>query len=241
MTSLIDDEFVVDKIERKKYDFDSIKSAATRALQTLQKREQKMMSYKFSSISAFGTCWPYICFSGLGPYMLISNVFDREHLHRIQIGEEGKSCKICNSFISDTKDLFVMTLKDSKYMMYMLDLDKLNFFKNNKDVHFEFELMFQYDDEFVHSRELKDIHVRGSSRKEVIQLNQKLIVFMLHDEHIYSWIDLREGEQTETNNNNIRSVNRTHEHVTSTSFQIVDNNLFYYQSELRNPNDDNVQ
>ena len=79
-------------------------------------------------------------------------------------------------------------------MMYMLDLDNLNFFKNNKDVHFEFELLFQYDDEYVHSKELKDIHVRGSSRKEVIQLNQKLIVFMMHDEHIYSWIDLKEGE-----------------------------------------------
>lgn len=77
MSSLLDDEFVVDKIERKKYDFNSRQSAAMKALQTLQKREQKMMSYKFSSISAFSTCWPYIVFSGLGPYMLISNVFDK--------------------------------------------------------------------------------------------------------------------------------------------------------------------
>ena len=96
---------------------------------TLRKRRVKIMSYKFSSISAFSTCWPYIVFSGLGPYMLISNVFNKEHLSRIQIGEEGKSCKICKSFISETKDLFVMTLKDGKYMMYILDLTNLNFFK----------------------------------------------------------------------------------------------------------------
>ena len=90
------------------------------------------MSYKFGSISAFSTCWPYICFSGLGPFMLISNVFNREHLHRIQIGDIGSNTLICDSFVSDTKDLFVMTLKDSKYMMYTIDLDKLNFFKSDK-------------------------------------------------------------------------------------------------------------
>lgn len=101
-----------------------------------------MMSYKFGSISAFSTCWPYIAFSGLGPYMLISNVYNKYHLHRIQIGEEGKSCKIFNSFISDTKDLFVMTLKDGKYMMYTLDLDNLNFFKDQSENHIEFELLF---------------------------------------------------------------------------------------------------
>ena len=168
MTSLLDDEFVVDKIERKKYDFSTNTSAAMMAVQTLQKRDQKMNSYKFSSISAFSTCWPYICFSGLGPYMLISNVFNKEHLYRIQIGEEGQSCKICTSFISDTKDLFVMTLKDGKYMMYTLDLDNLNFFKDTKNVHLKFEFLFEYEDSYVNFSELKDIHVRGSSRKEVI-------------------------------------------------------------------------
>ena len=104
------------------------------------------MSYTFSSISAFSTCWPYIVFSGLGPFVLVANVFNKEHLHRIQIGEVGKSCKICNSFISDTKDLFVMTLKDGKYMMYTLDLDNLNFFKKQEESHYAFKLIFEYDD-----------------------------------------------------------------------------------------------
>jgi hypothetical protein len=82
-----------------------------------------------------------------------------------------------------------MTLKDGVYMMYSLDLDQLNFFKHENEVHQRFELLFSYDDDYVNFKELKDIHVRGSSRKEIIQLNQKLVVFMLHDESIYSWID----------------------------------------------------
>jgi len=73
---------------------------------------------------------------------------------------------------------------------------------------------------------LKDIHVRGSSRKEVIQLNQKLIVFMLHGTHIYSWIDQKDSKVLE--NNTVIKVNKTHENVISTKFQVVDNNLFYY-------------
>ena len=103
--------------------------------------------------------------------MLIVNIFDKEHLHRIQIGEDGKNCKICNSFISDTKDLFVMTLKDGVYMLYTLDLDELNFFKHKNEVHQRFQLLFSYEDDYVGFKELKDIHVRGSSRKEIIQLN----------------------------------------------------------------------
>jgi hypothetical protein len=61
-----------------------------------------------------------------------------------------------------------MTLKDGVYMMYTLDLDNLNFFKQKKSHHQKFELLFKYDDDYVNFKELKDIHVRGSSRKEVI-------------------------------------------------------------------------
>jgi len=91
-----------------------------------------------------------------------------------------------------------MTLKDGKYKMYTLDLDDLNFFKDNKDAQYKFKLLFEYDDDYVNFKELKDIHVRGSSRKEVIQLNQKLIIFLLHDEQIYSWIDGKEEEESQT-------------------------------------------
>ena len=61
-----------------------------------------------------------------------------------------------------------MTLKDGKYMMYTLDLTNLNFFKEQEDTQFKFELLFEYDESYVDMKSLEDIHVRGSSRKEVI-------------------------------------------------------------------------
>ena len=74
-------------------------------------------------------------------------------------------------------------------MMYTLDLDNLNFFKKQEESHYSFKLIFEYDDNYVEKKPLLDIVVRGSSRKEVIQLNQKLIIFLLHDGNVYSWID----------------------------------------------------
>ena len=92
-----------------------------------------------------------------------------------------------------------MTLKDCVYKMYTLDLDNLNFYKDNKNIHYRFQKLFEYEDDYVNFKELKDIHVRGSSRKEVIQLNQKLIIFMLHDGDIYSWIDQKEADGKQNN------------------------------------------
>ena len=34
--------------------------------------------------------------------------------------------KICQTFISDTKDLFVLIYMDQKYHLYELNLDKMN-------------------------------------------------------------------------------------------------------------------
>lgn len=135
-----------------------------------------------------------------------------------------------------------MILKNGKYMLYTLDLNELNYFKHRdqKSKLFKFELLLEYEESFVNYKMLKDMHVRGSSRKEVIQLNQKLIVFLLHDDNMYSWIEQKEaGEETQISNS-IRKVNSDYEKVISNSFQEVDNNLFYYQTELGNETDDNV-
>lgn len=39
---------------------------------------------------------------------------------------------------------------------------------------------------------LKQIHVRGSSRKQMFDMNEKLQVFFLHGDTVYSWIQLNE-------------------------------------------------
>jgi hypothetical protein len=52
----------------------------------------------------------------------------------------------------------------------MLDLNELNYFHEDldKDKPFKFTKVLEYDDSHVDHKPLKDIHIRGSSRKEVI-------------------------------------------------------------------------
>ena len=63
-----------------------------------------------------------------------------------------------------------MILKNGKYMLYTLDLNDLNYFKHkdHEEKLFKFEFLLEYEDKFVGHKPLKGIHVRGSSRKEVI-------------------------------------------------------------------------
>lgn len=72
----------------------------------------------------------------------------------------------------------------------------------------------------------------------MIQLNQKLIIFLLHDGNLYSWIDQKELDVAQ--NNTIIKVNKDRENILSESFQVVDNSLFYYQTEMTSANDDNA-
>ena len=157
---MYDDEFIIDKIQIQKD-----------TNWKLKMDDVKYMSYKFSSISAFSTCWPYLVFSGLRNYIMIINSFNQKHIYRIQIAETDEKCKICQTFITDTMDLFVMTKKNGLYQLFELDLDKLNYLKygnDENDKHFKFEQILEYYEEFVNSKELNDLHIRGSSKKEYI-------------------------------------------------------------------------
>jgi hypothetical protein len=51
---------------------------------------------------------------------------------------------------------------------------------------------------------------------------------LLHEENIFSWIEVKEDEKEVNEKNNIKKVNKDLEKVVSNSFQEVDNNLFYY-------------
>ena len=45
----------------------------------------------------------------------------------------------------------------------------------------------KYDKEDVDYSELRDLHVRGSSAKQTINLNKRIVVFLLHRNGVYSW------------------------------------------------------
>jgi hypothetical protein len=86
-----------------------------------------------------------------------------------------------DTFITYTKDLFFIVRKEDIYTIYMIDLDSMNTFEHDvtamtssmikKSRKITFEPVFEYDAKEVGYLPLDDFFVRGSSRKEVIQLN----------------------------------------------------------------------
>jgi hypothetical protein len=59
------------------------------------------------------------------------NAYDNQYIHRIILPDNPD--KICNSFITETNDLFVMTQKKNFYRMHKIDLDSGNR-RENKDL-----------------------------------------------------------------------------------------------------------
>lgn len=75
-----------------------------------------------------------------------------------------------------------MVKKEETYRVLMLDLDSINANEGEIDENcFNFESILEYSEEEVGGLSLTSMVARGSSRKEVIQLNEKLSLFILHE------------------------------------------------------------
>jgi len=48
---------------------------------------------------------------------------------------------------------------------------------------------FCYSEEDVEFKDFTQIHIRGDSRKEPINFHESLMVFVLHEDKIYQWLD----------------------------------------------------
>ena len=55
--------------------------------------------------------------------------------------------------------------------------------------------MYKYSNEEVENQRLLKIFCRGSSVKESVDFNHKLIVFFVHDRNIYHWVDSTNREE----------------------------------------------
>lgn len=88
--------------------------------------------------------------------------------------------KVCRTFITNTNDLFVVIRQEDYFKLLTLNLDDINEFENmhlsadEKTQSFKFRTLFQYECKDVDYQPMHDLFVRGSSRKEAIQLNHKL-------------------------------------------------------------------
>lgn len=88
-----------------------------------------------------------------------------------------------------------MVMKDEDdYMVKMLDLDGINLGENNEvtEEAFRFKLICSYPLSMVNNQDLSSFYARGSSRKEAINSNEKLMIFLHHQDDLYSWVESSE-------------------------------------------------
>lgn len=129
---------------------------------------------------------------------MIVNFFDDKMIQRIILGKDIN--KVIDTYITETNDLFLLTQVEDIYRLYQIDLDasnemekdeKVDTSQNINDKLFQLINIFEYS--LVDQETGKQLspflgmHVRGSSKKEAIDLNQKLIVYFLHADTLFSW------------------------------------------------------
>ena len=74
-----------------------------------------------------------MAFSGLTNHIVVVNAFEMNIIHRIELGVPEKYVKIYQSFITNSKDLFVMVYMDKQYQLFKFDLD-LSHIKNCNEI-----------------------------------------------------------------------------------------------------------
>lgn len=92
----------------------------------VEMREKRRLTY--SVVNAFSINWPYVAYSGLDNELVILNAFQQDQVHRVELCDAEEEIDILATFITDTRDLFVLVhrIKRHLYDLYMLDLDACN-------------------------------------------------------------------------------------------------------------------
>ena len=86
------------------------------------------------------------------------------------------------------------------------------------------EPIYQYHTDDVEQRQFLKLYARGSSRKEVYDNNEKLIVYFLHEGKIYSWTSLSK----ESKNDDIVLVSKT----TSTELLAISHGQYIFLEDI---------
>ena len=62
----------------------------------------------------------------MGNNILIMNAFEKRVVRRVQVADKSAKVLISETFLTETKDLFIIVLDGSIYNLYMIDLDESN-------------------------------------------------------------------------------------------------------------------
>ena len=109
-------------------------------------------------------------------------------IRRVQLAKNNNDVTLHNTYITNTNDLFIVLHSnlDNRYKVYMLDLDKCNINELNVEKDQKIDVRKIHDDqwripeepiiEYFHGdvlkRKLMQIHVRGSSWKDLQDLDE---------------------------------------------------------------------
>ena len=147
----------------------------------------------------FSTGWPYVVFSGLKPNCIfIINAYDTKLIHRVHLVDEAtcqeNSFKIIFTATTSTYDILIMTRFNEFYQLYLIKMDHSNIDEQeniNTKSFFKPEILLRYDPLDVNFKDFKQLHARGSSQRDRIDTNQKLMIFIVHgdrdEDTIYEW------------------------------------------------------
>lgn len=86
----------------------------------------------------------------------------------------------------------------------MIDLDDSNIAEMDGDTEkmkgiFNPILILQYSFESVDFKKLSQIHMRGNSRKNSIDVKNYLVMFFKHEDVLYSWTQFQENQKPDEN------------------------------------------
>lgn len=125
MLGMRDDEFTFDRntyIEKKVKNDDPKSLHEWKYIQDLDRLTYEPHIY--AQISAFTVSWPYIAWSGMEDFLTVLNLNAPNYVHRVELTEPDQPrMRIKQTQISATNDLFAMTLQDTTYRVFMIDLE----------------------------------------------------------------------------------------------------------------------
>lgn len=127
------------------------------------------------------------------------------------------------------------------YKLFKIDLDEQNLTKlqearsNPDSLYYEKERIpvLEYKSDEVNSESLVKMHCRGSSHKQPINLDNKLIVLVLHGFDIYMWMQPNFFDDFTVRKNKLMLIQK----VTSKCLRIHNDSCLYFKTESVEEND----
>lgn len=112
---------------------------------------------------AYGFNWPYFSFGNKYNDIFVYNAFNQNFIQRYKLPDYVS--RITHTFLTDTHDFFVtVETKEQNFEVFTIDFDAMDPVVTGPILKYPFSK--------VDGKQIKGIHVRGSSRKEKINLNK---------------------------------------------------------------------